>query len=258
MIPTGDPSIEIPVECGIEEACWESVFNGQRFASLSAGRRCTLHESDCYWTAASGELTFSLEEFEPTGEVLDATIFGAGPGKNNPLVVLVRDDVRYLVPSLTLLSAVAFPSPNTLRALLTPGEFGYTMVKSGSHHIDIHCKGPWPPPGRTEPWLLRMRVHECLAFWLEKAERKRALQRCFYDIYERRPLRIPKADGRIKLRWEVYQEGPLRFIERLGAHQASDIWPHDYRFSDLIGIRGECLSSVGIPARRDRSVLPWP
>lgn len=184
---------------------------------------------------------FSLEDFEPSDMAPDSTLLGVEDTKNNRLMQVRVGGYRLLVPTLTLLSAVALPNEVVLRALLSPGNFGFTVDPASRRFATLAI--------RCSPWAqirhkFARRALECLAYWMERPSRRAALSVVFHSVLQKRPIELPKTPDRLLFTCTGYRRGSDIMVERLGAMPGQRVWPRDWKRCELRSTRNTAVMAV--------------
>lgn len=220
-----------------EIVCWphgnRHHFGGRPFSRWG--------ERGDWWWPVEAAIRFALTDFVVSDAAPDQVLTGVHETLNNRLLQLQINGLTMLVPALTVLSAVALPNVVVMRALLSPGEFGFT-VESPSRRpgtLSIH-NSPWA----KLPKHVTRRTLECLAYWLEEDSRRDALSVVFHSVFERRPVEIPRTADILTFDAVGYRRGREVMIEKLGRRPGQPIWPRNWTECELRDIRGRLLKTI--------------
>jgi hypothetical protein len=220
-------------------ACWrgngEHYFAGTRFHVDPYGAKTP----NGWLPYDSHRVDFALQDFETSKSEFDPALIGVADTLNNPLLETRGFGYRLIVPALTLLSAVALPCPGVMRALLSPGSFGFTVVEHSESSARMIIRySHWAKLGAYVP----PRMLECLAYWLERQSRLRSLSSVFHSVVENRPLEIPRTADRLTFICRGYRRGNVFLVEKMGAKPGMSVWPRDFARCELRNLSDQLVS----------------
>jgi len=172
----------------------------------------------------------------------------------NPLLEGSFGEKRLLVPALTLLHAIAAPSPAVFASLMHPLDARFFARKYPSGAVHVHGLGS------LRFCDLSDRDLACLAYWLQDG-RTSADDGLFAAIVGHELLRAPQAGGPFQFVIDGYENKDTIVVRRLGQHVGHQCWPADWvevcLFDNCGRVRNRLVPLPGRLLSSSRRPVPW-
>lgn len=212
----------IPLECaGIKS----SHMTWRTFAAFDA----IAGSKDSWRPVYSSDVQIDLSDLVPGVEVC-APLRALGLPECldlNPLLEGKLGGKRLLIPALTLLLAVAAPSPSVFQSLMHPLDTKFYALRASDGAVRIRSVG------RLRICDYSDRDLACLAYWLQDSQTS-ANTGLIAAILGHEPLYAPRASGVFKFVIDGYENHDTIVVRRLGQFRYHACWPMDWKEVCLI------------------------